>query len=85
MSLIVGPLKETERGPAGVDDKLGGIRCPKCKWRPRRSDRWYCTCQHAWNTFETRGKCPACGFQWTETACIACHAWSLHEEWYARD
>jgi hypothetical protein len=60
----------------------GRIRCPKCGYRPRASDRWYCDCGFAWNTFDTRGLCPACNHQWTETACPACHEWSPHEDWY---
>jgi len=60
------------------------IRCPRCGWQPARSDRWMCSpgCGHLWNTFETRGVCPACGKRWIHTACLACTAWSLHELWY---
>jgi hypothetical protein len=60
------------------------IRCPRCAWVPRSTDRWFCTCGHCWNTFDTRGVCPACNHQWKETACGACHEWSLHEDWYVR-
>jgi hypothetical protein len=42
-----------------------------------------CECLHVWNTFDTRGVCPACGHQWKETQCLRCQAWSPHEEWYA--
>jgi hypothetical protein len=66
-------------------DTTGGgtrIRCPKCGWQPRRHDRWMCVCAHVWNTFDTRGLCPACGKQWTETQCRRCHQWSRHEDWY---
>jgi hypothetical protein len=85
------------RGPEGpfdgddgvsVDDETvdenrrGKIRCPKCFWRPRKADRWVCLCGHAWNTFETRGRCPACGEQWDDTQCLACHQWSPHPLWY---
>lgn len=58
------------------------IRCPKCAWRPRPSSRWQCRCLHVWNTFDTAGLCPACGFQWEDTACLACHRWSKHRDWY---
>ena len=60
------------------------IRCPKCAWEPAREDRWYCDvgCGHGWNTFETGGRCRACGKQWLETVCLRCHAWSPHDEWY---
>jgi hypothetical protein len=62
---------------------LNGIRCPKCAWVPLKSTRWSCTCQHIWNTFDTRGKCPNCSHQWTETACPACKQMSSHDAWYA--
>ena len=58
------------------------IRCPKCKWNPKPSDRWACQCGHTWNTFDTRGKCPGCLFQWTQTMCLSCLEWSEHEAWY---
>jgi hypothetical protein len=35
------------------------IRCPLCGWSPRREDKWFCECGHAWNTFDTGGICPA--------------------------
>lgn len=59
------------------------IRCPLCAWKPRPSSRWWCTCSHAWNTFDTAGRCPSCGLQWQDTACPACHKWSKHRAWYA--
>ena len=59
------------------------IRCPKCAWRPRASSRWWCHCGFSWNTFDTAGLCPGCGFQWEITACLACHQWSKHLDWYA--
>jgi hypothetical protein len=58
------------------------IQCPKCHWKPGDADRWECVCQHSWNTFQTRGRCPACGKQWTETQCPHCGEWSPHEAWY---
>jgi hypothetical protein len=70
---------------AGVRKKEPGIRCPKCRWRPRKQDRWWCNrpgCGWSWNTFDTKGVCPNCRYQWEWTACLACHAWSLHAEWY---
>jgi hypothetical protein len=81
------------RFDVGVKDKVekkkassgGGIRCPKCRWIPRGYDRWMCHCRHVWHTFDTRGKCPGCGFQWTQTKCLACHQWSEHEAWYEKD
>lgn len=61
-----------------------GIRCPKCKWRPRATDLWGCLCGCAFHTFDTAGRCPGCGEQWDHTQCLSCHAWSPHPEWYER-
>ncbi len=63
------------------------IRCPQCAWEPTRQDTWCCSpgCGHVWNTFETRGLCPACDKQWTHTACLRCDGWSLHESWYENE
>lgn len=58
------------------------IRCPRCAWTPGKHDRWMCACGHAWNTFDTRGICPACDAKWRDTQCLKCHAWSAHEAWY---
>lgn len=71
------------------------IRCPRCRWQPNGSSRWYCAdcgfpeyffdgCGTAWNTFTTRGLCPGCGHQWRWTSCLACSGWSLDEDWYER-
>jgi hypothetical protein len=76
-----------------TDRKTGGstregerkIRCPKCKWQPRKTDRWGCACGHVWNTFDTGGICPACDAKWRDTQCLECHKWSLHEDWYGDD
>lgn len=66
--------------------KGGRIRCPKCSWEPKKSDRWFCSkCgQGVWNTFDTRGVCPVCKYQWKWTACLRCNQWSLHEDWYEK-
>ena len=58
------------------------IRCPRCGWEPGRHDRWICRCFHVWNTFDTRGVCPGCGYQWLETQCLRCKVMSRHEDWY---
>ena len=73
-----------------LDDKPGSptrtgdrkIRCPKCQWQPGRHDLWACACGHAWNTFDTRGVCPACDAAWRDTQCLRCQQWSLHASWY---
>ena len=67
-----------------LGDLPGGarIRCPKCGWEPAAGDTWACACGHAWNTFDTRGECPACHRIWAETQCPSCGVWSPHEDWY---
>jgi DNA-directed RNA polymerase subunit RPC12/RpoP len=81
-----GAVKEVVDTLLGGREGSGRIRCPKCRWEPRKVDRWYCSkCQRGvWNTFDTRGVCPVCAYQWVWTACLKCSAWSLHEEWYER-
>jgi hypothetical protein len=63
-------------------DRFSRVRCPKCEWRPRAADRWQCTCLHIWNTFQTHGVCPSCGFRWPWTQCLRCHERSPHLDWY---
>ena len=70
------------------------IRCPLCEWQPAASSRWACLdhpgfpeffragCGTAWNTFDTRGRCPGCSYQWRWTICLRCAGWSLHDDWY---
>jgi hypothetical protein len=69
------------------------IRCPVCLWQPPKSSRWYCLpmgapehftggCGQAWNTFDTRGRCPGCSYQWRHTTCLRCQATSRHDDWY---
>jgi hypothetical protein len=67
------------------DDRFRRIRCPKCTYQPTKHDRWSCDCHHVWNTFDTRGVCPACFHVWKQTACPRCHAWSPHDSWYANE
>jgi len=60
------------------------IECPKCRWKPKADSLWSCTCGHAWNTFDTAARCPACHEQWRDTQCLSttCAAWSKHLDWY---
>lgn len=58
------------------------IECPKCEWQPDGKAHWRCSCGHAWNTFETRAKCPACDKQWEATRCPECGNSTPHEQWY---
>jgi hypothetical protein len=58
------------------------IRCPLCMWRPGAHDRWMCYCGCSWNTFDTGGVCPDCGFRHEHTMCLECTKWSKHSAWY---
>jgi hypothetical protein len=82
------PLTRSMPSPAELDRMIGpilqGIRCPKCQWTPRAKNIWACKCGHRWNTFDTRGLCPRCRYQWEITACLQCGATSPHLEWYVR-
>jgi hypothetical protein len=87
--LVIVPLgllfRRSTRTTPGVFHTDGArIRCPACGWQPAKTDRWMCSpgCGHLWNTFDTRGVCPACAKHWLHTACLDCTAWSLHEAWY---
>ena len=68
------------------DPDFTKIRCPRCAWRPSQHDRWHCSpgCYCEWNTFATAGVCPQCAKEWAQTACLRCHAWSPHADWYER-
>lgn len=72
------------------------IRCPICRWNPTKAARWYCLpmgapehftggCGKRWHTFDTRGLCPSCRYQWKHTTCLRCGGTSLHEEWYEQE
>jgi hypothetical protein len=85
--LLLRALDDDATLPAiNLDDvtRCARIRCPRCGYEPRPTDRWQCDCGFLWNTFDTRGLCPACDHQWQDTACPACGEWSPHEDWYAR-
>ncbi len=75
---------EVDEG-TGTDVRGPRIRCPKCGWTPKQNSVWQCTCLFLWNTFDTGGVCPQCMKQWTETACLNCHQWSAHSDWYNDD
>jgi hypothetical protein len=72
--------EEPFRSPSG-----SLIRCPKCGVSPDAEALWSCRCGHRWNTFHTRGLCPACHYQWEVTMCQQCGAWSPHEDWHLPD
>jgi hypothetical protein len=60
------------------------IYCPRCEYRPKSEDRWWCVpnCGTVWHTFWTGGVCPGCGHQWHDTQCPSCHVLSPHRDWY---
>lgn len=67
-----------------LEAEIPGVRCPRCAWVPHEHDHWLCSCGFRWNTFRTRGKCPSCNKQWTETACLKCKEMSPHADfWFA--
>lgn len=70
--------------PDAVENEriLSHVACPRCHLSPKSTDRWYCNCGNRWNTFDTRGLCPACSYQWKETACPVCGESSPHADWY---
>jgi len=72
-----------------VPTRFSRIRCPLCRWQPKKSSRWFCGdsgshfgCGTEWNTFDTRGRCPGCNYLWTWTDCLRCFRSSPHEAWY---
>jgi hypothetical protein len=80
---VLDPEVETPAGDEKQrDNSPPRIRCPLCAWQPDAHSRWFCNCGHTWNTFDTGGICPACLYQWLITACLACHRWSAHSDWY---
>ena len=80
---VIVPERELEDAKKPSATEPPRIRCPLCGWSPRKEDKWFCSCGHEWNTFDTGGVCPACLQQWKETQCLSCTRWSPHSEWYA--
>lgn len=68
-------------------DKLprrDGFACPSCKAAPPIGDIWGCAqCGHRFDTFQSRGVCPACGAQFPATRCMECGAAHPISEWTA--
>jgi hypothetical protein len=89
-------VRQNTKDKEGDREGVFRIRCPLCFWQPSASSRWTCVrqstpeppfnaCGTAWNTFDTRGKCPGCGHQWIWTTCLHCRVASRHDEWYEED
>jgi hypothetical protein len=66
--------------PAGTH--ASGARCPDCGWVPEALSRWECACGFMWNTFDTRGVCPACSHEHLTTRCLRCLSSRAHGRWY---
>ena len=78
-------IRPPARERAGQRLGLVRLRCPNCGWEPGSHDRWMCLCLNVWNTFDTRGLCPACRHQWLETQCLRCEVMARHEDWYVEE
>jgi hypothetical protein len=63
------------------------IACPECGFAPCKGMIWMCApdgCGGAFDTFETRAKCPHCEAQFAWTQCLSCGKVSTHKAWYRR-
>jgi hypothetical protein len=52
---VIVPDRELEEEKKPGASEPPRIRCPLCGWSPRKEDKWFCTCGHEWNTFDTGG------------------------------
>jgi hypothetical protein len=62
--------------------EVSAVSCPHCSYQLADDDLWQCDCGHQWNTFATRGTCPACNKTHQVTSCPACDSVSDHSAWY---
>ncbi len=62
--------------------RRNGFACPSCKAAPLVGALWKCArCQTAFDTFQTRASCPACGAQFDQTLCLDCRRLSPLSAW----
>jgi hypothetical protein len=62
-----------------------GFRCPGCDEAPPVGSLWKCKeCGKAFDTFESRARCPNCSTFHSETECPNCNAWNPMKEWEER-
>ncbi|MGD0735855.1 MAG: site-2 protease family protein [Terracidiphilus sp.] len=62
--------------------RRAGFACPSCKVAPPLGALWRCSkCSQAFDTFETRGKCPNCEAQYPITMCGECRRQYPMAEW----
>ncbi len=61
----------------------GHCLCPGCGTAPPMGACWVCEhCQSRFDTFDTRGKCPACGAWYLETTCPFCRTTHHIDRWF---
>jgi Zn-dependent protease len=66
--------------------RRAGFLCPSCKVAPPLGALWRCgKCSQAFDTFETRGKCPNCEAQYPITMCGECRRQYPMQEWEVRN
>jgi len=64
---------------------IGSVACPECGWIPCGQPLWKCDgCGAAFDTFETRARCPRCEKTWEVTLCIACRRTPRHSDWWRK-
>lgn len=62
---------------------LGRAECPRCGWVPLGTPLWDCAgCGAMLDTFETQGRCSACGRTDPQAQCPACGATSELVHWW---
>jgi len=63
-----------------------GLKCPSCGTAPPIGNYWGCAnCRQSFDTFESGGRCPHCGTQYSSTMCLDCRHNSPVHEWTAGD
>ncbi len=62
----------------------GDCACPACFAAPPKGLFWRCDeCGQYFDTFDSRGMCPACGMWYLQTRCIACGETHHVDRWHA--
>jgi Zn-dependent protease len=69
-----------ETGP-----RHGEAVCPMCRQHPPRGPYWGCPCGARFDTFDTRGTCPACGRGFNTTVCPCCQQSTALNLWYPQN
>lgn len=59
-----------------------GLACPSCGAAPLRGEFWTCgQCGTRFDLFETAGRCPSCGAQFSTASCPECQRQSPMSDW----